>query len=133
MKVNNTPEEHPLFPSGDWEGFYKYRFAWDIRKHEMNFQLDFQNGTITGSGSDDVGVFSWVGTYSIDSMTCNMTKFYHDRHTVAYKGNVDENGIWGTWSLSDLTGGFHIWPSQNGAQTKAEEEEKEEEVINNLN
>ncbi len=39
-----------------------------------------------------------------------MTKFYAT-HTVFYDGQVDENGIWGTWTIGGyFSGGFHIWP-----------------------
>lgn len=125
-------ESHRFFPSGDWEGFYLYRN--DGEKHAMNFSLDFSNGRITGSGSDDVGGFSWKGTYNTEACTCSMTKQY-STHTIAYQGHADENGIWGNWTYGDddtlnqfnevtrqkiiqvfankMNGGFHIWPRKN--------------------
>ena len=38
-----------------------------------------------------------------------MTKIYHT-HTIDYKGDIDENGIWGIWDNGEIKGGFHIWP-----------------------
>ena len=53
-------------------------------------------------------------------MKCNITKAYSS-HTIHYKGDIDENGIWGFWSLSYMKGGFHIWPKENKHTEKAEE------------
>ncbi len=127
MNSKSEQEQHPLLPSGEWEGFYKYPF--DGLKHEMRFLLHFQDQTITGSGSDDVGSFSWVGTYDLQSMTCKMTKFYHGRHTVAYDGYIDENGIWGHWNISGFGDGFHIWPTEQTNQNENQEEEVAEKKI----
>lgn len=124
---NNQQETHPLFPSGEWEGFYKYTFTF-LPKGEMSFLLHFENGIITGTGSDDVGAFSWRGTYDKEELRCQMTKKY-GTHSVFYDGHVDENGIWGTWKLSDFTkGGFHIWPKKGGEEEEEEEVVAEEEV-----
>lgn len=119
---DDSVETHPLFPSGDWEGFYLYNN--DGQEHKMAFFLNFKNKKVSGGGSDDVGGFSWKGTYDTEAMTCNMIKSYAT-HQINYKGRVDENGIWGKWYgvleeeidaaimeiLSPLmSGGFHIWP-----------------------
>lgn len=94
----------------------------------MSFLLHFENGIITGTGSDDVGAFSWRGTYDKEELRCQMTKKY-GTHSVFYDGHVDENGIWGTWKLSDFTkGGFHIWPKKGGEEEEEEEVVAEEEV-----
>jgi len=66
-----------------------------------------------------VGSFTWRGTYNTAALTCTLTKAYAT-HDVAYQGQVDENGIWGTWSLFISTGGFHLWP--------IDQEEEEEEA-----
>lgn len=111
---------HPLFPSGEWKGFYTYRMGPGGDKHEMQFLFEFQDGQISGMGSDPVGAFTWKGSYQLKALIVNMTKSY-PTHWVEYQGHVDENGIWGTWTLSGLKGGFHVWPI-NGAEEKTETE-----------
>jgi hypothetical protein len=105
----NINEPHPLFPSGEWEGFYTYREGIDAARYYMSFFLHFQNRIVKGDGSDNVGTFSWTGSYNTELFWCKMTKRYAT-HTVFYDGRVDENGIWGTWIISERwKGGFHIW------------------------
>jgi hypothetical protein len=112
---NDSSEQHPYFPSGDWEGFYSYK---DNRrpKGEMAMTLDFANGVISGAGSDPVGAYAWTGTYDTKAETCQLTKTYVGAHSVVYTGYADENGIWGKWKLAWTTGDFHIWPKKNGTQ-----------------
>ena len=112
---------HPLLPSGDWEGFYIYQQGPGSDQHKMEMRLNFENGIISGSGSDDVAAHSWRGNYDLKSMSCELTKNYPS-HSVRYQGNIDENGIWGNWQLNIWQGGFHIWPKKQ----KEEEEEAEE-------
>lgn len=115
-----TNEQHPYFPSGEWEGHYLE----GGRKGPMRFQLDFADGKITGSGGDDIGPFSWKGTYDVKTMVVKMTKQYLGRHQVVYEGMADTNGIYGSWSIPPWSrGGFHIWP------VAGEEEEQEEKVV----
>ncbi|MES1161383.1 MAG: hypothetical protein ABUM51_11535 [Bacteroidota bacterium] len=120
-------EQHPYFPSGDWEGFYI-----DPRrgnsKGEMAMTLDFSNGTIHGAGSDPVGVYTWTGTYDTKAETCQLAKTYVGAHSVEYSGYADENGIWGKWSIKKRsTGEFHIWPKKKGA---GEDNEEIKEAVN---
>ena len=131
-KKGQSEEMHPLFPSGDWEGFYKYPYN-ILPPGEMNCFLNFQNGVITGGGSDEVGAFNWRGTYDTKALTCIMTKSYTS-HTVSYNGHVDENGIWGNWRIDDFNkGGFHIWPKKDGAEDEQKESVSEEtEVLQTL-
>jgi hypothetical protein len=75
----------------------------------MHFMLTFKENLVIGSGGDDVGSFTWKGSYHKERMECLMTKYYGS-HTVYYQGQVDENGIWGSWQLDWVGGGFHIWP-----------------------
>ena len=112
LDKKTTQETHPLFPSGEWEGFYTYSFGPSADQHKMAFFLDFQNNLVKGTGSDDVGGFFWEGSYDKESLTCKVIKSYAT-HTVSYRGHVDENGIWGTWEMAFLKGGFHIWPKGN--------------------
>ena len=120
---NKISETHHLFPSGDWEGFYTYLFGVTAGRHTMFFSLNFENGVVRGTGSDDVGPFKWKGGYDKETMRCQMTKVYAG-HTVFYDGHVDENGIWGSWQMQFTKGGFHIWPKKNGQNTAIEEVEE---------
>ena len=113
-------EQHPLFPSGEWEGFYMYGAG--TKKEEMQLSLEFSNRKVRGSGTDPIGPFSFDGKYDVGAGTCQMTKNYPGQHSVYYDGVADENGIWGKWTIAaDLTGGFHIWPKK----TPGNEEEAE--------
>lgn len=103
------PEQHPLFPSGEWEGFYTYYPGQSSNQHRMHFMLSFKDKTIIGTGADDIASFVWRGSYTKERMECSITKFYAS-HSVDYHGQVDENGIWGFWRLNGHQGGFHIWP-----------------------
>lgn len=123
-KANENYETHHLFPSGEWEGFYTYQIFSQNYRGLMSFYLLFQKQTVEGEGIDSVGRFAWKGTYDTKEMTCQMTKYYYGKHKVFYDGQVDENGIWGTWKITDnWKGGFHIWPKGQGQE--AIEEVKE--------
>jgi len=121
-------EQHPLLPSGYWTGFYVYSHS--QQRHEMLLMLDFHEGIISGEGQDDVGAFTFDGKYNLDAMTCRFLKHYAT-HTIDYRGDIDENGIWGKWYYvhadsmgmtreeftklaaempNIFSGGFHIWP-----------------------
>ena len=122
MSDNDTTEQHPHFPSGEWKGFYLQQMTDQADQHPMAMILNFKNGKVDGSGSDEVGAFRWYGEYDVAQSTCRMIKQYDGRHAVAYDGRADDNGIYGTWYLSpSWKGGFHIWPK--GITEKAEEEE----------
>ena len=113
---------HPLFPSGDWEGFYTYTDGPQARKHEMHCQLNFGGGKVHGVGSDDVGPFSWKGTYNKQAMECKMVKTYRKEKPVNYEGHVDENGIWGLWNINGVhSGGFHLRPIKGAQSAHAQE------------
>jgi hypothetical protein len=113
-------ETHVLFPSGEWEGFYTYFFGPDADRHYMYFNLDFKNKEVSGRGSDSVGTFTWRGSYDTESLRCTMLKLYMGAHSVFYDGRVDENGIWGTWTIEGyFKGGFHIWPKKQDENKSA--------------
>lgn len=143
-------EQHRFFPSGVWEGIYKYPSEHDGSRHEMHFTLNFKDGVVTGTGTDDVGGFSWRGTYDSESFAVVMTKSY-TTHNVYYSGMADEIGIYGGWNLlntqqtsrlksvfgdnwrntlgdiaAGANGGFHLWPRKGGKE--AEEAEVEVQV-----
>lgn len=108
-----SSETHPHFPSGEWEGFYTYPNS--NAKDKMGTTLEFSNGKVSGSGSDPIGAFAWSGHYDVKAETCHMTKFYMGKHVVYYDGYADENGIWGSWTISNnWRGKFHIWPKGRG-------------------
>jgi len=119
----------PLFPSGQWVGFYTY--STKSRKYLMDLQLEFSKGVIHGEGADGVGFFVIAGHYSEKDRECNWDKTYVGRHTVAYQGFREGKGIWGTWSMPRLKGGFHIWPLSEGPPIDplTKEEEKESELV----
>ena len=91
-------------------------------------RLSFQAGKISGNGNDEVGTFSWRGTYDTKLLQVDMVKIYLT-HEVAYRGFADENGIWGSWSLQASGGGFHLWPKNLDA-AEEEVEELEDAMTN---
>ena len=130
LDLNNASETHPLFPSGEWEGFYTYAQGPGAEQFKMYFSLNFANNEVSGGGSDNVGPFVWKGIYDTQGLWCKMTKYYAT-HTVFYDGNVDENGIWGSWEIPPWSkGGFHLWPKKN--EESAQVEAVDSLVLDNL-
>lgn len=122
-----SSEQHPYFPSGEWEGFYNDPRG-RVPKGEMSMTLDFAGGHITGGGSDPVGAYTWTGTYDTKGETCSLQKTYPGSHSVEYSGYADENGIWGKWTIRKwLAGEFHIWPKKKDA---ASDNEEQKEAVN---
>ena len=129
---HHSSEQHPFFPSGDWEGFYKDPLG-NHKTGKMAMTLEFSAGRVSGSGSDPVGVYTWTGSYDTKAETCSIKKTYPGGHSVEYIGYADENGIWGKWSIRKMRAGeFHIWPKKDEAGTIGEEEKEEVELIRNL-
>ena len=81
-----STETHPLFPSGEWEGFYDYGPG--SAKHRMDIVLLFSDSWVSGGGTDDVNLFRWEGSYDTEKLTCSMNKLY-PTHSVYYKGEVE--------------------------------------------
>ena len=101
-------EADSRFPSGKWVGFFT-----DKRipgRHEMELHLTFRAGALTGEGRDRVAQFTVEGGYRITDGACDFRKTYPGSHTVLYAGFNEGRGIWGTWELAGVKGGFHIWP-----------------------
>lgn len=95
-------------PTGEWNGFY-------LESHQpkrgwMHLYMSFENGEVSGEGTDYVGPWVASGKYDLDSKICHWEKKYVGKHKVTYSGVVTDNGIQGQWELSFLTGEFHIWP-----------------------
>lgn len=151
--INKTDKEqfetHPHLPSGEWEGFYCYNN--NPAQHKMHIELNFSKGIISGLGVDDVSSFTWKGKYDIEKFKADMTKHY-STHKVWYKGDIDENGIWGIWEIvhdlskfpqffvemikeqmkNESTGGFHIWPKKRKANSNSVEAEAESEKLKEI-
>jgi hypothetical protein len=87
-------------------------------RHEMELDLTFRQGVMTGDGRDWVGPFLIRGKYNLDDGKCWWTKRYVKKHDVAYQGYNEGKGIWGLWEIPpDSRGGFHIWPTAMGDPT----------------
>jgi hypothetical protein len=114
-----------LFPSGPWLGFYTYTRLPD--RHRMDLGLTFAKSMISGEGTDDLGAFLIHGCYDATAGECHWTKSYV-AHDVFYQGYREGKGIWGTWELDSLRGGFKIWPAAYGDGDDDTETEKKEEV-----
>jgi hypothetical protein len=72
--------------------------------------LSFEEGRIKGEGTDYVGPWTAAGTYDTQSGQCNWVKQYLGKHRVSYSGIAGDHGIKGQWTISYLSGEFHIWP-----------------------
>lgn len=118
-----------MYPSGKWAGYY-VQLAEDGSGPERNpveFDIEFgPDGSISGSGTDDVGEY-WLKGQGTQTGSIWITKSYSS-HEVQYEGNmVGSNlaaGIEGTWRIHDDSDGgihaedrinndtFYIWPPE---------------------
>lgn len=103
--------KNDAFESGPWTGFYLYVPGGE--KHRMDMELTFKDGLVNGAGADDVGPFTIRGHYDAATHGVTWTKAYA-AHTVFYRGCREPIGIWGTWEMELMSGGFHIWPRGEG-------------------
>ena len=109
-------ETDPRFPSGPWRGFFLMAH-WPGR-HQMELDLTFRQGVMTGEGRDRIGPFLIRGKYNLDDGKCHWSKRYIGKHDVAYQGYNEGKGIWGIWEIPpSWRGGFHIWPTAMGDPT----------------
>jgi hypothetical protein len=113
--MSDTAPASDLFPSGPWTGFFLDKRV--PGRHQMELRLTFADGRMSGDGRDRVGQFTVAGTYTPADGRCAFTKRYVGGHAVHYAGFNEGKGIWGTWRLADVTGGFHIWPEGMGDPT----------------
>jgi len=58
-----------------------------------------ENGTITGSGIDEVGPASWEGTYDKKTGEASLKKHYDQKHSVDYKGTLTTTTFKGKYHL----------------------------------
>ena len=121
-----TPETDPRFPSGEWKGFWVQK---EMRGRQwMRLALEFSGGKISGQGQDIIGKFLLTGSYNLKTGRCALLKAYLRQHCVSYEGFNDGDGLWmwGTWKLSEDTGGFHIWPKGEPDPTGSELKEEKD-------
>ncbi len=94
----------------------------------MDLKLEFSKGRMHGEGADGIGYFVIAGRYSEKDRECHWDKTYVARHTVSYRGFREGKGIWGTWDLREIKGGFHIWPITEGPPPDLLKLKEEEEM-----
>lgn len=106
-------EQDERFTSGPWRGIWTQQ----ANKAEMDLRLEFKGGRIYGEGSDQVGEFSFCGSYNLDTGEVRVTKRYIGRHRVTYRGWAElQHGIWGLWNLEEGNrGGWQIRPAGCGS------------------
>ena len=109
------------YPSGPWVGFYTYGDS--SERHLMDLVLAFRAGIISGDGADGIGMFGIAGRYYADRGECFWTKTYFGAHSVEYAGFREQKGIWGTWTIGGVKGGFHIWPIGESSNVERRREE----------
>jgi hypothetical protein len=114
-QIDTSPvEPDPRFPSGPWTGFFAQRIR--PGRNTMNMDVHFGDGCLAARGRDDVGAFTFQGSYDSGSGKCSWTKQYVGKHSVSYSGINEGQGIWGAWEINLLwglyrdRGVFHIWP-----------------------
>jgi len=95
----------------------------------MDLSLTFTDGNLSGDGQDGIGPFLIKGHYNAANLECHWTKGYIGAHDVFYRGFREGKGIWGTWEIGLIRGGFHIWPRQAGDGEEAAEREEQSEPI----
>jgi hypothetical protein len=106
-------ENDNRFPTGEWNGFYleSHRSG----KGWMHLYLQFEDGKVSGEGTDYVGPWTAAGEYDSQTGVCSWVKSYLGKHRVFYGGTCGSKGIVGEWSISGgLNGPFHIWPRTMG-------------------
>jgi hypothetical protein len=102
------------FVDGLWSGYYV-----QLGRHPMKLHLQFQDGRVSGHGSDNVGPFSIDGAYNAGTLDCSWFKRYEGAHTVHYEGRLTSATIEGKWKIGSggwlASGAFVIWPGAQGA------------------
>lgn len=83
-----------------WKGYYE-QYG---QKHPMNFSNFHANpspgGLIQGTGTDEVGEFTFNGSFNQNATMVRFSKAYKGAHTIYYQGDVQQNppairGFWG--------------------------------------
>jgi hypothetical protein len=72
------------------------------RQPMLALRLQFDARSISGSGHDIVGLFTFAGMIDEQGRVA-MVKHYLGQHTVEYLGNYDGEGLmWGHWRIGPL-------------------------------
>jgi hypothetical protein len=74
------------------------------RQPMQELRLEFQDGAVSGSGTDIVGPFTLEGVLANGKV--DITKQYIGRHRLKYIGDFDGEGtMQGTWMIGGVSGG----------------------------
>lgn len=74
------------------------------RQPMEELELTFENGQVSGSGTDIVGDFVFGGV--IDNAGIRMVKQYIGQHKIEYQGVYDGEGVYfGEWNYAGYLGG----------------------------
>lgn len=114
-------ETDPRFPSGRWEGHWTQHGL----RGDMELDLTFRARLVRGRGRDRVGDFAISGAYSIDTGAAIIHKQYLGAHRLLYWGHAErKHGLFGWWCLlkPPCTGGWRIWPIDEGGAMQSERE-----------
>jgi len=70
------------------------------RQPMHQLRLQFDSGSISGSGVDVIGLFTFTGTMDAHGQVL-MLKRYLGQHSVEYVGKYDGEGLmWGEWNIA---------------------------------
>jgi hypothetical protein len=108
------------FQSGIWSSRYFQYKKWH-GPHQFPLSFDPQSMKVTGSGSDDVGVFTIDGIYSTESNRIDLTKTYQLDNRSENLGN--QVTIQLIWNCSD-----HQFKGKLSAQTSRYDDDTEFEL-----
>lgn len=119
-----------FFESGVWRGYYLYNSGIGYR-HEMEAELVFKYGDLSGKGRDSINQFTLSGIYEADKGTCIFDKIY-PTHTILYSGIVQGNCIHGNWyGATNVSGKFRFY--RKGTDMPDRLQEKRELRIRGMN
>jgi len=77
--------------------------------HFRKLKLGPDNGDkIKGKGKDEVGKFKIKGHFNAHTGEVRFEKKYKGKHSVDYKGHFRGSDVVGQWSVSGVTGNFHL-------------------------
>lgn len=90
-----------------------------------HLHMYIKNGTITGSGIDMAGTFTFEGSIAEKGGPVEMTKQYVDAHKVRYVGTFDgKRRLSGTWQMR-----FLLWEDQGPWEILLPETETEKATM----
>ena len=109
--------------TGVWRGWWEQEVFGKQEMHDLT--LNFDGCTITGTGRDIVGAFTFRGQHD-DQGSVTLIKQYHGRHCVHYQGTYDGEGtIYGKWFIPDRwTGPFVLRLTRNREGVMTRDREK---------